>query len=342
MNILFMIGNGFDLGMGLKTKFTDFFPEYEKINKSNDPAIVDFKQKIKENYETWADFEIALGRYASKFKTFPSDFAKTVMSHCHEDFVDAFADYLEEQQSQLHYDSKASEIATVFERSILRFHETLCDESKKAFQKLYDVNRNQRVCNFITFNYTEVLGRCLKFISPTPHRRIGEVLHIHGTLKDGMLIGVDNPSQIENDELNKDDEFVSLLSKPLTNSALGNFNNANAKKLINDSSIICIFGMSLGKTDKTWWREVGQWLLGKPERQLVVLNYVPNYNKRLPRKTIESENQIRERFFEAAELAKAEREVCKKRIHVGINTDVFKITLPKKEPVPMHYALTRR
>lgn len=28
MNITFLIGNGFDVGMGMKSRFSDFFPKY--------------------------------------------------------------------------------------------------------------------------------------------------------------------------------------------------------------------------------------------------------------------------------------------------------------------------
>jgi hypothetical protein len=31
-NITFILGNGFDLNLGLKTRYTDFYPEYIKID----------------------------------------------------------------------------------------------------------------------------------------------------------------------------------------------------------------------------------------------------------------------------------------------------------------------
>ena len=38
MNILYLIGNGFDLAQGLKTKYTDFYPYYIDRTVCN-PAV---------------------------------------------------------------------------------------------------------------------------------------------------------------------------------------------------------------------------------------------------------------------------------------------------------------
>ena len=61
MKITFLIGNGFDLGVGLKTRYSDFVPYYLSL-PDNDPDIIAFKSIIESDKETWADAELALGK----------------------------------------------------------------------------------------------------------------------------------------------------------------------------------------------------------------------------------------------------------------------------------------
>ena len=60
MNITFMIGNGFDLQLGLKTRYIDFYNYY--IAKNNNDMIA---KSINENYDLWSDLEVGLGEFTS-------------------------------------------------------------------------------------------------------------------------------------------------------------------------------------------------------------------------------------------------------------------------------------
>lgn len=67
MVITFIIGNGFDIGLGLKTRYNDFYPYFIK-NASENNII---KQKLKEDTENkfinWADLEIKLGEITDSY-----------------------------------------------------------------------------------------------------------------------------------------------------------------------------------------------------------------------------------------------------------------------------------
>lgn len=67
MNITFMIGNGFDVGIGLKSKFKDFFPIYKILSEDKDEQIKKFSEDINKDIDTWADFEKELGVYTTQF-----------------------------------------------------------------------------------------------------------------------------------------------------------------------------------------------------------------------------------------------------------------------------------
>lgn len=59
MNIVFLIGNGFDLNLGLNTRYSDFY-EYYKNQRAKDerPYIRSFLNDLASN-EDWSDFDLA-------------------------------------------------------------------------------------------------------------------------------------------------------------------------------------------------------------------------------------------------------------------------------------------
>ena len=67
MSTVFLIGNGFDLSCGMKTRYTDMYKDYCKTNEGDSTLIKQFKQDISNNeYDTWADFELGMADYVSK------------------------------------------------------------------------------------------------------------------------------------------------------------------------------------------------------------------------------------------------------------------------------------
>ena len=63
MIITFMIGNGFDVGLGMRSRFKDFFPVYLANSVSKEDDIKQLSEKIGDHYDTWADFELQMGRW---------------------------------------------------------------------------------------------------------------------------------------------------------------------------------------------------------------------------------------------------------------------------------------
>ena len=96
MHITYLIGNGFDLGLGLKTKFSDFYQHYTK-DRSTDPNIFALQEDIAKNIENWSDFELQLGRYTESFSANDSD----KFLSCKEDFDEKFMQYLAHEQKKI-------------------------------------------------------------------------------------------------------------------------------------------------------------------------------------------------------------------------------------------------
>ena len=77
MNITYIIGNGFDINLGLKTRYVDFYKWYVDRDRESTPDVVkafrnEISSFIKEQYHKedgtidWSDLELALGQYSVK------------------------------------------------------------------------------------------------------------------------------------------------------------------------------------------------------------------------------------------------------------------------------------
>src|SRR4030042_7161128 len=99
MNILFLIGNGFDLNLGLKTSYGDFYKYYIKV-KSQSSAINQLKNEISGDLKHWSDLEIALGKYTENFKSV-SEFDEVF-----DDLGDRLADDLEQEEKRFDFNKK--------------------------------------------------------------------------------------------------------------------------------------------------------------------------------------------------------------------------------------------
>ena len=72
MNITYIIGNGFDINLGLRTGYKDFYEWYVDQPSENDPDVVkNFKNEINSclnntTERNWSDLELALGKYSAQ------------------------------------------------------------------------------------------------------------------------------------------------------------------------------------------------------------------------------------------------------------------------------------
>ncbi|MEX2350039.1 MAG: AbiH family protein, partial [Flavobacteriaceae bacterium] len=93
MKILYILGNGFDLNLGLKTSYRDFYESYKTI-ESNKNNVNNLKMNISENFKNWSDLELALGQYTEEFKTL-EDFDEVI-----EDIGEQLSEYLIKEESK--------------------------------------------------------------------------------------------------------------------------------------------------------------------------------------------------------------------------------------------------
>ena len=257
MNITFMIGNGFDLHLGMKTRFTDMYDGYIK-SVSNDDVIQKFKNHLKEQggngYDRWSDFEIAMANHANSFAS-EDDFIK-----CVRDFKVYMAEYLKHEQERFEAAVQIlgkDAIWSEMHRSISTFYRHNTPNVTNAINRLKEKSSNIRY-SFVVFNYTELIDRLANMASGY----FSEPIHIHGRLSDNdTVLGVDNIEQFIKLPFKTSKKIMRAFVKPAFNQEYDAQRVADASAFIENSNLICAYGMSFGKSDLTWMKKIREWLI---------------------------------------------------------------------------------
>jgi len=344
VNILFLIGNGFDLNLGLKTSFTDIVKEYKSTYKNTEEKYIqDYILELEQHNKEWSYFERQLGLY---IKNFNKKTKNTLLAQI-DSFVKVMIEKLEDEQDRIDITIKNNHIiSALFNNSLANFIQYLPEVSQESLSPLLEISKRNTDFNydFISFNYTNTFERLLSVVKDHAKNKslrvlknnpdtvikdnIGTVLHIHGTLKEDFILGVDNKYQIANKRLSDDDDIQCLI-KPYQNNSIGANNEKKAKQLIDKSNIICIYGMSIGETDKTWWEYIYKWLSADSSRHLVIFYYNNKLNIQLPKSKINHKNKVLKSFFSVIDNADDfDNERIKDNIHIPFgNQSMFNIDI---------------
>ena len=269
MNILYLIGNGFDLAQDLKTRYIDFYPYYISRQDITNPAIKELCQTIDANYETWADMELALGEYTSNLK-------KDDFEDVYYDLSACLREYLRNEQDKFNL---TGEVANKITYDILTPYECLYGRDRDALYNILNQERHIHNVNIVTFNYTNLVDSI--FDSP---KYIGAIIdketylrgihHVHGGINSTMIMGVNDSSQIKNSDFIHDEDVADILIKPKSNDAIRSAEAVACSRLILQADIIILFGLSLGDTDKVWWQEIADAMVRNHSMYLVIYSYL--------------------------------------------------------------------
>lgn len=351
MQVTFLVGNGFDLNAGLRTRFSDFFKVYCEETANDTPVIKKFKEEIGTNVELWSDFEKQMGDYTAKVaKNIPLEGELRIEDYytCIDDFRNEFIIYLNEEMRRAGFMTYRDQMREKCQDMLMNpFRYLRTGQRDRLYNYINNINNNTQTWpfpveyGFIVFNYTDVCEQCMRIQG---FREIGEYcigsvyaqisadrfVYVHGRLGSEILLGVDNISQIRNSLLQNDEELIYSIVKPISNRELESGQDEKAKELIETSNIIIIYGMSLGETDNSWWRVIADWLLeGKNsgERFLVVYSCDGTTNRNSTRNAVRNQKEVRRKFLEVYEyeLEEKDKEYITDHIFCALNTDILKI-----------------
>ncbi|MDF4223249.1 AbiH family protein [Maribacter sp. M208] len=322
MKIIYLLGNGFDVNLKLQTKYTDFYKHYRKV-VSEKEVISKIKKNI-ESENTWADLESALGQYTSQVNSI-AEFIEIF-----EDIGDNLAEYLRDQEEKI----EALKINKEKFYGYLSFPENSLPVAQK--NKVTAIRNkwanHQWETHVITFNYTKtfekLIGENIKALQLGNHHNAKifyrGIQHVHGFIDDSMVMGVNDISQIKNELFHNETELTSAFIKSDCNQAMQHTIDEQCKKHISSANLICIYGSSLGITDKIWWESIGERL--KSDCYLIIFSYSnEKISRRRDYKKKSLRHEIKTSFLQKTNLTEQEKEKAYSKIFVGINSDLFNI-----------------
>jgi hypothetical protein len=328
MNIVYLLGNGFDVNLGMKTKYSDFYKYYLKLPKDEDSSVIaQFKEKLQGDLKNWSDLELALGNYLEYLST--EDDAVELHRH----LVEHLSTYIQLEEDKYPFDKDQ---VSVFASSLID------PESKLVQREMNEIKAHKsRWANYswdmkiITFNYSKSVERLIQNRKTIGRNNGMEINytgleHIHGLTSERMILGVNDSSQIANTILRNSQRVASRYVKTSCNATTRLDHDARCAQWISKANLICAFGLSFGDTDKKWWKAVGNRL--KSDCKMILFEYNPNkrFNGNQHVDQMEEEDAIKERFLAKTNVEKSSWDNVKKNIYVAYNTNMFKMDMGQK------------
>ena len=327
MNIVYIIGNGFDLNLDLKTRYQDFYKYFIK-QSSNEKLVAEMKDILYS--ETWADLEVALGEYTAKF-TSTEKFLKVYF-----EISDKLAEYIgiEEEKLILSEEKKQKLCNDIIHPEIY-----LRPDDSKIVAKYEEkwTTYSPWYVNIINFNYSKTIEKILNLKNRETillgknryekNETLSQIVHIHGVAEKNntILLGVNDISQIANESFRTDIDILDIFVKPQSNNGIGEGIDADCERFLHYANLICIFGSSIGETDKKWWELLGKQLKRDDCRVICFTREKDiiqgNRKQLLPKKIRECQSLL----LSKTNLSSSEQEQVKNKIWVGYNTDMFKL-----------------
>ena len=330
MNTLFIIGNGFDLNLGIKTSYSNFYEYYKEMNSKSD-LIKKLKEDISNNeIKEWKDLELALGQYTKKLKT------REEFKEISTDIIISLSDYLKKQEESFDF-GRINKDVFFSNLSFPEKHlpEGDIDEIKSYRGRWY--NTLQWHTSIMTLNYTRTIENItertdiknIQIGGSSPRKfLLREIMHIHGRTDANIVLGVNDISQIANESFHEDLNILETLVKPTCNQVQKHKIDTQCKGLISNANLICLFGSSIGDTDSMWWELVGQRLLSSNARLIIFHHTTEVIPQQMPQIKSEIGRRVISLFAKMAKLNDEEIKRIGDRIIVGVNTGIFKQILP--------------
>lgn len=286
MNILYLLGNGADLSLNLKTSYPDFYRVYKNSRTSRELVVNDIKKSIEDCLQkkkvNWSDLEMGLADYTTNINTI-NDFGIA-----YDDIISNLHNYLESVQEgfpciceseQINMRKQLVNPADFFfnnEKNVIKDYMNYIDD--------YSCNLSYNV-NVFTFNFTNTIDKILgfynnnnidcRFVENNHQVTIHKPIHLHGTLENSILFGIDNRFQIANPSFRESSTIENIFVKPKINKAIDQVSFDYCDELIHDAHIIVIKGWSVGESDRRWVNKISNWLKKTCDARLILHMYSP-------------------------------------------------------------------
>lgn len=293
MRVTYFLGNGFDIGLGLKTRYLDFLPSYIKPHDGDSELVRMFREfvarEMSSDINTWGDAERRFGQLPfSEFATRANMSLRDTILELDASFQLDLEAYLGMQQKNF----EARLPAGVLKQEFLTNAWALVEHALGA--RLRTGIREPLSMNFITLNYTNTLEHILgqgqnasEVVSllsrqdGTPwgfkEANVYGVCHAHGSITNRFrLFGVNDESQIADEKAQSECATNGFLIKTEEDKHASVGARARAGHIIDNTDILVILGVSYGTTDNYWWHEIVKRLVSTGNFTVILSPYVRN------------------------------------------------------------------
>lgn len=222
-----ILGNGFDLDLGLNTSYEDFVKSnywpFKKSNYYEEGSLPLFLNNYLGKIGTWYDLEEALAKFASKC-VHSQEYLINRDKEYFQILIKKLKEYLQSQEESfvemMHGDNHTKRMTPA--------HYVLETFQRKEVRSIY------------TFNYTNLYRIANKLILGFDD----EYTHIHGALaKDNIILGT-------GDQRNLDDNYFEFYK-----SASPRYESNDLVEDLNSADEVYIFGHSLGLNDHDYFSD---------------------------------------------------------------------------------------
>jgi hypothetical protein len=226
MKHLYIIGNGFDLDLDLKTSYSDFIQSQKFISLLNSSPANSFAKYLKNkqlNEANWMDIETELkifinNHYDGKAEEFKKEFVS--LKNCLKSYLkDEFDKFINVES--LNPNSSAMHLAN----------------------KIIEDLENSFEVRIVNYNYTNTVPRIVKFLNNRRNDRLDlekiKYFHPHGEIEKEIILGTEDKSITS---IKSDFHFVMKASD-------SNYKHIEWEDAYKNATKIFIFGHSMGESD---------------------------------------------------------------------------------------------
>lgn len=339
MQITILFGNGLNLGYGLNTSYFKFY-EYLIGQEENNEILRDniiFKRlkedKDNEKLDLWKDYEVKLGNITNEIgkEDIPKfDDDKIYIDECLNEFL---------QQENKKLDNIEFNSMDLLRCSIPLIGECQrLDDKDKMRNLLFKMKTDHFYIQPISFNYTDTVSKIFNLKresinttrildNPTPNFNmyINSPFYLHGTLTDNeLIVGVNDKEQIANESFKDNSIICNALIKTNLLEQCGQQHLRKFNEMISASNVICCYGLSIGETDKEYWKMIKQRLLGD---NCLLIIYAHDGEKTIDHVRVKTRiiDEQRNNFYLNADCNEDEINTIKDKIIVEVNHDIFSL-----------------
>ena len=218
MKLTVILGNGFDIKLGLKTSYKDFYNAFLVHNKStwnifdeSDGIVQNVHPELckmmnKRQFSFWSDLELLLGESVNDFDSL--DRLREEKTYLEEE-LDR---YLKGEEKRLQI-VDPTKLKNRIDDTIIKVINLFEWDKEQAFDRMYVLdgqlsssaeldNMDSITVQFVTFNYTDTISKIVDAINTVIRKMASKPiitysppLYIHGKLGDTVILGVDSYDQ---------------------------------------------------------------------------------------------------------------------------------------------------